>query len=99
MPPDSLENDGVRAYTHSMFQALQKAAGAKRKVFIDWTDIFGEIEDPENQRIEQLLRWVRLYPRRSDIQIRLSQRRTNDAGRALQRSLQALGCTVTTLAC
>ncbi len=69
-------------------------ASEKGKVFIDWTDVFTDVRTPEASGIDGFLAWVKQYPKRSDIHVRIRARRLHDASRRLQRNLQALGCTV-----
>lgn len=65
---------------------------AQGRVTIDWSDV-------QELNADDVLNWLRLYPRTNDIHVYLpSVRRRSDHPR-LQNSLQQLGCTVTARMC
>ena len=65
------------------------------KVIIDWSNRLppqGGMED--GMDVDDLIRWVKSHPRRSNIHVYLRTDLRSGRTRRLQRSLQTLGCTV-----
>lgn len=89
---------GVRTYTASMQLTSTLPATFTNRVVIDWATFAQNVVDQyDSHDIDSLIDWVKNHPRRRSIHVVLKRERTVDSRvHVLQKSLQALGCTVST---
>lgn len=67
----------------------------KQPIVIDWSGFIDE-QTGSDDNIEQMIAWLKTYPRSKDIHVYLGKVRQKQLGKKLQSALQALGCRVTT---
>jgi hypothetical protein len=88
---------GVRTYTQfvtSLPRSSPAHSSAASNVVVDWSDL-APSADGVQVNIEDLLKWVNSYPRKSQIQVYLPSVRHRATMQKLQRSLLSMGCIVT----
>lgn len=72
--------------------AQERLTQEEKEIVVDWSQALAKQPDAD---IERMIAWIRTYPNTRNIHVFLGARKHKPAGRRLQNSLQALGCSVT----
>lgn len=77
------------------FTSRTLPAEDNKQVVIDWSANIDE-QTGTDENIEQMIQWIKTYPRQRDVHVYLGKSRQGSVGRKLQGMLLAMGCQVTT---